>query len=139
MRAEAARSGPEGEKRAFTTVTGLASDSCIGKLDLSCRCSLTFAHGYILQEKPRDPVRVGAGFWVSGVDALVVNRAEYPLQHAMRVPSPQLCSVTGRGSVADFCEVLPFQHIPSLWHCLAEGQDSNLTIKLPSSIPSGPD
>src|SRR5215831_12284813 len=32
------------------------------------------------KKKPRYPVRVGAGFLGSGVD----NRAEYPLQHAMR-------------------------------------------------------
>src|SRR5262245_63261879 len=88
------------------------------------------------KKNPATRCELVRGFWVSGVDRLVVNRAEYPLQHAMRVPSPQLCSVTGRGSVGDFCEVLPFQHIPSLWQCLAEGQDSNLPIKLPNSIPS---
>src|SRR5262245_37422564 len=78
------------------------------------------------KKNPATRCELVRGFWVSGVDRLVVNRPEHPPQHAMRVPSPHLCSVTGRGSVGDFCEVLPFQHIPSLWHCLAEGQDSNL-------------
>jgi len=64
----------------------------------------------LAKEKPRYPVRVGAGFWASGVDGLVVNRAEHPLQHAMPSSPLQLCWVTGRAAVGDFCEVLPFQH-----------------------------
>jgi hypothetical protein len=83
-------------------LTGLTSDKI-----------RSIEHGFTqeIQEKPRYPVRVGAGFfWVSGVDGLVVNRAEHPLQHAMRAPSSQLCSVTGVGPIGDFREVLPFQH-----------------------------
>ena len=52
----------------------IAAASATAKLHLSKRA----------KKKPRYPVRVGAGFLGSGVDGLVVNRAEYPLQHAMR-------------------------------------------------------
>jgi hypothetical protein len=45
----------------------------------------------------------------TGFDGLVVNRAEYPLQHAMRAHPVQLCSVTGAGPGRRFLRGVAFR------------------------------